>query len=122
VSRRFPCSPQWVAVARQFVAAALAAADRSEAAEDAMLVVSELATNAVRHALSEFSVEIEVGTAVRVAVLDDVPGMVTVLPLATPADSGRGLAIVASLSDRWGVEPTGWGKRVWSELESRPGP
>jgi hypothetical protein len=36
---------------------------------------------------------------------------------APHAESGRGMRIVATLADRWGVENAGDGKAVWFELE-----
>jgi hypothetical protein len=36
---------------------------------------------------------------------------------AGPGDeSGRGLRLVAALSQRWGVDALGWGKRTWADL------
>ena len=84
---------------------------------DAELVVTELVTNAVRHARSPHRVELSTGNAgLRIVVVDNDP----TLPFATaiPADhpSGRGLAIIAAVSDRWGYQRTDIGKAVWAEL------
>ena len=105
-----------IAAARQFVALELADHGLDDAVPDARLVVSELATNAVRHAGSRFTVTVDVtGGAVLVTVTD--PSSALPFPVhASPLhDSGRGLGIVAELSARWGVtpEPHG-GKSVWA--------
>jgi anti-sigma regulatory factor (Ser/Thr protein kinase) len=119
-SRRFPETTASVPVARQFVADALAAL-APEVGEMAALLVSELATNAVVHATSDFAVTVLYPTAtgrVRVEVRDGVPG--EPMPLRPPptAPHGRGLLLVASLADEWGVEGTdaAVGKTIWFEL------
>jgi anti-sigma regulatory factor (Ser/Thr protein kinase) len=84
--------------------------------EAAALVASELASNAVRHAGSRFSLELSLdGAAMRLAVEDEGPAP------CGPAEALRvrpthGLAIVEALSLRWGVERTAAGKVVWAEL------
>jgi len=35
-------------------------------------------------------------------------------------EGGRGLRLVDELSDRWGVDPLPWGKRVWADLAVTP--
>ena len=79
-------------------------------------MVSELATNSVVHARSDFEVAIErTDTAVRVEVTDHGDGEPAPKP-AHPTDiHGRGLLIVSTLADEWGVEDAspGRGKTVW---------
>ena len=83
----------------------------------AELLSSELVTNAVVHARS--SVELEAAyddtSALRIDVYDRSPDEVdrAPTPAAEGAEGGRGLAIVARLASRWGVEPCSHGKRVW---------
>jgi anti-sigma regulatory factor (Ser/Thr protein kinase) len=82
---------------------------------DALLVVSELATNVVRHTASALVViaAYDYGR-LRIEVHDSsAHGPVAV---TDPEVSGFGLTIVASLVDAWGWEPTPFGKRVWSEM------
>ena len=96
-----------------------------ENADDAGVLVSELATNAVRHGrVPGRNVRVEVGvkgTALRVAVVDargerrPEPGAV-----AAPEERnehGRGLLIVEALAARWDVEPLDVGKRIWAEID-----
>lgn len=45
---------------------------------------------------------------------------VAALPATADAESGRGLAIVASLATRWGVDADGHGKSVWFTLSTLP--
>ena len=121
---RLPADPGSAGRARAFTAGRLAAASMQRAAtEVGLLLVSELATNAVRHARTEFAVEVRpTTTGVRVAVTDDNPGRPRA-PVVLPgpdAEGGRGLAIVGRLADRWGVEGDPPGKTVWFEVD-RPG-
>jgi len=113
---RFSAEPTSAAQARAFVSQHLLGHGMPHLVDDIELVVSELATNAVRHAGSRFTVTVDVtGGAVLVTVSD--PSSALPFPVqASPLhDSGRGLGIVAELSASWGVtpEPHG-GKSVWA--------
>ena len=89
----------------------------AELLENAKLVVSELATNAITHAHSAFSVEVtRLGNGVRLAVRDGSPTRPVVHDKPRPGGSGRGLRIVGALAADWGVELTAHGKTVWAEL------
>lgn len=109
-----------VAAARHFVALELSVHGLDDAVPDACLVVSELVTNAVRHAGSRFSVTVDVtDRALLLSVTD--PSSTLPTPMhATPLhDSGRGLRIVAELSANWGVTPgADGGKSVWALIAS----
>jgi anti-sigma regulatory factor (Ser/Thr protein kinase) len=80
------------------------------------LLVSELATNCVRHAHTDFTMTIErTGRQVWVDVADRGTGRIAPRH-AKPTDySGRGLRIVDRLSDTWGITECtdGEGKSVW---------
>jgi anti-sigma regulatory factor (Ser/Thr protein kinase) len=109
-----------VPAARQFTYAALAdwglaQADRSG---DALLCVSELATNALVHGVPPgrgFRLQLSYGGGVlRVEVHDSGAGTPRI---ADDADEGgRGLLLVSALSDKWGVGARDPGKVVWCEL------
>ena len=91
-----------------------------ELADRVSLMVSELATNAVRHAASSFTVSIERDAgSIRVAVTDAGHGTPLVKSPAPTDYSGRGLLIVRTLADSWGVTETsgGSGKTVWFVLD-----
>jgi anti-sigma regulatory factor (Ser/Thr protein kinase) len=87
--------------------------------DDAQLAATELVTNAVLHGREPITVEIVVTADVlRVAVADG-SGVSPSFSLLDPtAVTGRGLLLVASVADRWGVEPQPDGKTVWMELAS----
>jgi anti-sigma regulatory factor (Ser/Thr protein kinase) len=112
--------------ARHRIAGELAGSISSELLADAVAVVAELVGNAIRHASPLPGDVIRVAWRVRagvsrqqleVRVTDggavNEPRQRTVGPDAV---DGRGLAIVAALADRWGVERDGLGQSVWAEL------
>lgn len=118
-SRSFGAETWSPVLARRFVARTLEGTGLEELAADAVLVVSELATNAVVHAHSRFHVTVSrLGATLRIDVGDagatagDLVDRIAA-PLAT---SGRGLRTVAALARRWGVLDGGGGKVVWAEL------
>jgi anti-sigma regulatory factor (Ser/Thr protein kinase) len=81
-----------------------------------LLLVSELCTNAVRHAATAFEVHIDADQGeVTVTVVDHDPGhRPRVLDPGPDATSGRGLFIVERLSKSWGCERQGnHAKSVW---------
>jgi anti-sigma regulatory factor (Ser/Thr protein kinase) len=86
--------------------------------DDARLLVTELATNAVVHAASPFSVVARaVDSGVRVSVSDTSPLRPTLRGDGSITSSGQGLRLLAALAADWGVEVTAHGKTVWAELE-----
>jgi anti-sigma regulatory factor (Ser/Thr protein kinase) len=98
----------------------------SERTEDAVLLVGELVTNSVLHAATgaahEIVLELIIGAdEVRVVVTDG--GSLTV-PMIQPLDptrpGGRGLFLVDTLSDRWGMMREGTHEtQVWFEMGRR---
>lgn len=100
-----------------------------EPAETAELLLSELATNAVRHARAPQGRDIGVRLArydgmLRVEVADaGDPVELTPRAAAVWDERGRGLAIVAALAVRWGQCPRrhGIGKAVWAEVRGASG-
>ena len=81
-------------------------------------MVSELATNAVRHGGGGFEVRVFAdGKRLRVELADASPDVPQLQWVPAGATSGRGLGIVESLSDEWGVTAEqGGGKSVWFEI------
>ncbi|HEY4427946.1 MAG TPA: ATP-binding protein [Solirubrobacteraceae bacterium] len=115
--RRFPCRPESVTAARRFVRDRLRdeSADIVEAAE---LMTSELASNCIRHAHTEFELSIGLREGIRVEVRDMGDGR-PVMRSPSPAEpSGRGLRIVEAMASTWGVSPSPSGKVVWFTLAS----
>ena len=104
--------------ARRFVSVTLAAWGCSDALDEALLVTSELVTNAIVHADSAPELFLRFsGTALHIEVRDVSPGSPTPND-ASPGDlGGRGLAMIDRLAAAWGVTPTpNGGKAVWVDL------
>ena len=120
VSRQFAADSGSPRAARQFVTDALRDWGHSGTLlDDAQLVLSELATNAIVHACSSFSVVARSENAsVRLSVRDHSPLQPTLRANGPMALCGRGLHLVAALARDWGVEATSDGKTVWAELPS----
>jgi anti-sigma regulatory factor (Ser/Thr protein kinase) len=79
--------------------------------------VSELATNAIVHARSPFSIQLQRRSrGVRLAVADGSPIRPTLHDGGPLGASGRGLRLVDALAASWGVELRSDGKVVWAEL------
>ena len=119
--RTFPGEAASVKLARSFVQEVLDGLD-PEAQEVAVLLTSELGSNAVRHAASDFTVAVGVGDdEVRVTVTDHSGGDPIRRSPGPLATSGRGILIVEALAERWGVDPIdGGGKVVWFTLRLDP--
>ncbi len=107
-----------VAVARRFVRDKLVEWGIDEPMDDALLVVSELAANALTHAESSYRVRlVATGTALRIEVEDDGAGTPEPQPLTETEEHGRGLHLVGALAASWGMEAgASGGKRVWADL------
>ena len=104
--------------ARRFVTWALESCRRDDAVDATELIVSELATNAVRHAASDFTVKLEIGepAGVRLAVRDGDPSPPGPRVADELAESGRGLHLVTELASAWGTDIDAGGKVVWAEI------
>ncbi|HVE99419.1 MAG TPA: ATP-binding protein [Mycobacteriales bacterium] len=103
--------------ARRFVRDVLRPVRHDIPLDSVLLVVSELVTNAVRHASGAPVLVVDAGpTRVRVEVRDREPSVPAPRPAEPDEESGRGLLIVAAVADEWGVEPDGSGKAIWAEL------
>lgn len=121
--------PMSAALARDFVRVHLIAHRLSHLVEDVRMVASELATNAVAHARTQFLVTLSSADG---SVLLTIKDESTSAPVRSVPDvmdmSGRGLMIVEALSQEWGTSADGRGsKSVWasfpgalSELEPDP--
>lgn len=106
------------AVARRFMEETLGRWSCSEVLDVVNLLVSELVTNAVVHGGSAAEVSVVLTpTALRVEVGDHDEYVPTVNQASDWATSGRGLALVDALSQRWGVEPIPGGKVIWFEVD-----
>jgi hypothetical protein len=115
--RTYPFSREAPATARHFAVATLCEWGLADVADDAALVVTELAANAIVHAGSGFTVILSArGNVLRIAVRDGGPlpaeGQAALMPIPL-----HGLGAVDALAIRWGVESLGQaGKTVWVDL------
>ncbi|WP_343286240.1 ATP-binding protein [Streptomyces sp. AM 4-1-1] len=111
-----------VGLARKELRDALGCWDLSALEDAALLVLSELLTNAGRHARVSPGRQIEtrfipVGCGVRIEVHDASPVLPEEREAGPEACDGRGLALVEALADKWGYgDRSGPGKVVWAEL------
>ena len=118
VSRRFPESTASIRLARQFVAEHLEHAD-PDSRSAAVAAVSELATNSLRHASSEFTVTVDVDAdQIRIEVTDTGPGTPVRRNPSLADHGGRGLNILEALTDRWGIGAGPDSKTVWFTIAS----
>jgi len=110
-----------VRLARQATRDALAAWQLDHLEDHAVLIVSELVTNAVRHAVDTGAVGLELTSAptwLRVEVQDGDPHWRAMDRLDDCDESGFGFVLVDSLADRWGVRRVCAGKAVWAEFDA----
>ena len=118
---RHPARPAAIGRARHDVQDALARSDVDPGTSgDLMLLVSELVTNAVRHASSDrFEVRLDVGPdRLRLEVRDEGAGFEPEIAPSDDGTGGYGLFIVDRLASRWGVERDPGGV-IWLELDRR---
>ena len=113
-TRTFPHEPESVPAARRFATGLLLGVS-SDTMESVELMVSELATNCIRHTNSGFVLTIDrTGGDIRVEASDGAGGTPQMRSPAPTEPSGRGLKIIDMLSADWGVEQhVGDGKTVW---------
>lgn len=106
--------------ARQMVWTALDAWHLRQIADEALLVVSELIANSVQHARGSV-VRITVTRIseyrVRLACIDKSRKKPVLAKVTLADERGRGMAIIAAVSEQWGANWLLKGKRVWAELE-----
>jgi serine/threonine-protein kinase RsbW len=124
VSWRWTHQPQCVRLVRAQLRKTLAGWGLGALEDSAVLVISELFTNAVRHApqLPDEMIQtrfVRENGGVRLEVYDTSGSWP--VPRSPGESGGFGLLVVEELADCWGVEVAGWGgKAVWA-LVTRPG-
>jgi anti-sigma regulatory factor (Ser/Thr protein kinase) len=131
----FPGTLDSVGRARRWTAAMLRATPNTdvpaEVIETAELLVSEVATNAVRHTLSGapggvYGISLHVGRGLLRADVTNraaLPGTrIAARPATFHREGGRGLILVDALAHAWGVLPTGNGVHFTLRWDAPPGP
>jgi serine/threonine-protein kinase RsbW len=122
---RWSNHPRCVALARLELRKALEHWGLALVQDSAVLILSELLTNAGRHAHVTPGREIEtwfqpLPGGVRIEVQDTSSGMPELRTAPPDAECGRGLELVAALSSAWGVSVRGGiGKLIWAEVSLR---
>ncbi|GAA2573041.1 MULTISPECIES: SpoIIE family protein phosphatase [Streptomyces] len=112
-----PADPSLVAPVRKQVLEQLADWGLLEATFTAELVVSELVTNAIRYGSPPIRLRLIHDTATLICEVSDTSHTAPHLRRARTWDEGgRGLLLVAQLTQRWGSRHTTEGKTIWAEL------
>ncbi|WP_433373092.1 SpoIIE family protein phosphatase [Actinoplanes sp. CA-142083] len=129
---RLPNDRRTPAAARALVRSVLEEAGLDALLNEALLLTTELSTNAVVHANTELDIEVSADqTGLTVTVTDFAPGPVEQLAvgprnesvdIGEVAERGRGLLLVDHFASRWGTVHEGTGKGVWFRLELRSSP
>ena len=109
------------AAAREFAARSGCADHALDLLDDALLLISELVTNSVRHGGPPIVLAIECdGEGLHVRVRDGDPRLPVPRDAGDDAEGGRGITLVDLISDTWGAVPVeddyGLGNEVWFEL------
>ncbi|MCF1595740.1 ATP-binding protein, partial [Streptomyces muensis] len=120
-----PYDPSAVAQTRKDALAQLEAWGLEDAAFVTELVVSELVTNAIRHAEPPIQLRLIHLTHDTSLICEVSDGGTTAPHLRrarTYDEGGRGLLLVAQLTQRWGTRQTSKGKTIWAEQRLAPAP
>ena len=120
-TRSFAHTPRSVTSARRFATEALQDAP-AEALDAIALMVSELASNCIRHTNTGFDLTInQTEHEIRVEATDAATRQPRMRTPGPDDPDGRGLQIIDMLATKWGVEPVpGDGKTVWFTIRLAP--
>ncbi|MER6335151.1 PAS domain S-box protein [Streptomyces sp. NPDC001034] len=117
VTTDLAAAPSSVPEGRAFLRRTLASWECPAPADDALLLLSETLTNAVQHAEGPVGLRLcRTATDLTVEVSDRSPHLPQPRHAAGDEESGRGLFLVRTLADGWGVRPTDEGKTTWFTL------
>ncbi|MFD8072352.1 SpoIIE family protein phosphatase [Streptomyces sp. NPDC059718] len=112
-----PVDPAVVSQARALAARQLAEWGLEELRTTTELVVSELVTNAIRHASGPIRLRLIRQSVFICEVYDGSNTVPRLRHARTTDEGGRGLFLVAQLTRRWGTRYTADGKLIWAEQE-----
>jgi serine/threonine-protein kinase RsbW len=121
VQLMLPACGQPVRLARQVTREVLCAWQLADVEETAVLLVSELVSNAVRNARGSDLITLELKampTCLRIEAYRCQPGQVAPRTAGEFDDLGFGCALVESLASQWGVRETVTGTTIWAELDT----
>ncbi|GAB7048998.1 hypothetical protein JCM9534A_41240 [Catenuloplanes indicus JCM 9534] len=126
---RLPADRRTPAAARAVVRAVLSEGGLDELLNEALLLTTELSTNAVVHARTELEIEVVAdGHGLTVTVTDFAAGQLETLTarprteetdISEVSERGRGLLLVDHFSSRWGTTHLRHGKGVWFRLDRK---
>ena len=112
-----PPRPSSAGIAREVLSWQLHEWHIESLCEDASVVVTELISNAIRHAATDVELKIvHLPHVLRLEVRDGSAQKLRRRASHEDDEGGRGLHLVDALTDRHGVDPEGTGKRVWVEM------
>ncbi|HSS09140.1 MAG TPA: PAS domain S-box protein, partial [Acidimicrobiales bacterium] len=113
--------PESAGAGRRFLRVTLTSwALPEDTVEQAVQVAAELVTNAILHAGTPLTLEVSYAEPLaRVSVRDYSPVMAALRAHRPDAMTGRGLDLVAAISQAWGVQPRPDGKVVWAEVNGQ---
>lgn len=114
-SWHLPCELTAVGQARSFTAGQLAAWDLEDLAFTAELIVSELVTNAIRHASGPVDLRLIRDVNLILEVSDGSNTSPHLRQAQADDEGGRGLFLVAQYAQGWGTRYTSEGKTIWAE-------
>lgn len=113
-----PAAPEAAGLARRLVRDVLTRIGAGHVMDDAMLVMSELATNAVRYGAEPIRAHATVEGGNLILAVQD--GRASDLPypkvLTATEPNGRGMHLVAAMASRWGWDRSAHSKVVWAEI------
>ncbi|WP_329204978.1 SpoIIE family protein phosphatase [Streptomyces sp. NBC_00683] len=118
--RDLPADPSAVATARAWARRQLADWGLDELTFGTELIVSELATNAIRYGKPPLELRLINGPTLTCEVRDSSLVAPHLRQAQTTDEGGRGLFICAELAQRWGARFTSEGKTIWTEQEMPP--
>ncbi|MFI2264201.1 ATP-binding SpoIIE family protein phosphatase [Streptomyces tubercidicus] len=114
-SWQLPEDPRAAGQARRNIGDQLARWGLEELVTTTELLVSELVGNVIRHAKGPITLRLLRSRTLICEVADGSPTMPRIRRAADTDEGGRGLQLIAALTDRWGARYTPSGKCIWTE-------
>jgi serine/threonine-protein kinase RsbW len=115
-----PVSEHSARLTRRVARTVLAAWQLQDTQETAVLLLSELVMNAIRHARDTETIVVEleaVKTCLRIEIANQDPRWLQPRTPDESGESGFDFLLLDALASKWGVRQTATGRAVWAELE-----